>query len=67
MSTGGRVLVDGVDLRDVTQNSLRSQMGIVLQDPSCSPERSVKISVLAGYNAADAEVIEEAADRGGRG
>jgi ABC-type multidrug transport system fused ATPase/permease subunit len=31
--TAGRVLVDGFDLRDVTQASLRSQMGIVLQDP----------------------------------
>jgi ATP-binding cassette subfamily B multidrug efflux pump len=31
--TGGRVLVDGYDLRRVTQSSLRSQMGIVLQDP----------------------------------
>lgn len=31
--TSGRILVDGYDLRSVTQNSLRSQMGIVLQDP----------------------------------
>jgi ATP-binding cassette subfamily B multidrug efflux pump len=31
--TSGRILVDGYDLRLVTQNSLRSQMGIVLQDP----------------------------------
>jgi len=31
--TDGRILVDGYDLRQVTQNSLRSQMGIVLQDP----------------------------------
>ena len=31
--TAGRVLVDGFDLRVVTQASLRSQMGIVLQDP----------------------------------
>lgn len=30
--TSGRVLVDGVDLRTVTQASLRRQMGIVLQD-----------------------------------
>ncbi|MBE9473657.1 MAG: ABC transporter ATP-binding protein [Chloroflexi bacterium] len=29
----GRVLIDGYDLRHVTQNSLRSQMGLVLQDP----------------------------------
>jgi ABC-type multidrug transport system fused ATPase/permease subunit len=30
--TGGRVLVDGHDLRDVTAESLRSQMGIVPQE-----------------------------------
>jgi ATP-binding cassette subfamily B protein len=30
--TGGRVLVDGDDLRDVTMRSLRSQMGIVPQE-----------------------------------
>jgi ABC-type multidrug transport system fused ATPase/permease subunit len=30
--TGGRVLVDGHDLRDVTAQSLRSQMGIVPQE-----------------------------------
>jgi ATP-binding cassette subfamily B multidrug efflux pump len=31
--TEGRMLVDGFDLRGVTQVSLRSQMGVVLQDP----------------------------------
>jgi ATP-binding cassette subfamily B multidrug efflux pump len=31
--TGGRILVDGHDIRGVTLHSLRSQMGIVLQDP----------------------------------
>ncbi|UCD99926.1 MAG: ABC transporter ATP-binding protein [Chloroflexota bacterium] len=31
--TQGRVVIDGIDLREVTQESLRSQMGIVLQDP----------------------------------
>jgi len=31
--TSGRILIDGIDLRSVTQNSLRRQMGIVLQDP----------------------------------
>ncbi len=31
--TEGQVLIDGYDLRLVTQSSLRSQMGIVLQDP----------------------------------
>ncbi len=31
--TSGRILVDGHDIRDVTIHSLRSQMGIVLQEP----------------------------------
>ncbi len=31
--TQGAVLIDGIDIRTVTQNSLRRQMGIVLQDP----------------------------------
>lgn len=30
--TGGRVLIDGHDVRDVTLDSLRSQIGIVLQE-----------------------------------
>ena len=30
--TGGRILVDGVDLRDCTQRSLRAQVGTVMQD-----------------------------------
>src|SRR5262249_57226895 len=32
-ATEGAVLVDGVDVRDVTQHSLRRQMGLVSQDP----------------------------------
>ena len=31
--TEGRIVVDGHDLRSVTQQSLRQQMGVVLQDP----------------------------------
>jgi ATP-binding cassette subfamily B multidrug efflux pump len=30
--TGGSVLIDGIDVRDVTRASLRRQMGVVLQD-----------------------------------
>jgi ATP-binding cassette subfamily B protein len=30
--TGGSVTIDGIDVRDVTQQSLRKQIGIVLQD-----------------------------------
>ncbi|HVX81611.1 MAG TPA: ABC transporter ATP-binding protein [Devosiaceae bacterium] len=31
--TGGRITIDGVDIRDVTQASLRSQIAIVQQEP----------------------------------
>jgi len=31
--TEGRILIDGRDIRDVTQKSLRSQTGLVLQEP----------------------------------
>ncbi|MBA3390961.1 MAG: ABC transporter ATP-binding protein [Rubrobacter sp.] len=32
-ATEGAVLIDGIDVRDVTQQSLRRQMGLVAQDP----------------------------------
>ena len=32
-ATDGQVLIDGVDVRTVTQSSLRSQMGMVTQEP----------------------------------
>jgi ABC-type multidrug transport system fused ATPase/permease subunit len=31
--TGGRITVDGVDIREATQESLRAQMAVVLQEP----------------------------------
>ena len=45
--TSGRVCVDGVDLRTVTQASLRRQMGMVLQDPFLF-NGSVKENILFG-------------------
>ncbi len=58
--TTGRVLVDGVDLKSVTQHSLRSQMGIVLQDPflfSGSVAENIRFGRL---EASDAEVVAAA-------
>lgn len=58
--TSGRVLVDGVDLRTVTQSSLRRQMGIVLQDPFLF-NSSVKENILFGrWTASDEEVMAAA-------
>ncbi len=59
--TQGRVLVDGFDLRQVTQRSLRSQMGIVLQDPFLFSGTVAENIRFGRLEASDAEV--EAAAR----
>ena len=65
--TAGRVRVDSVDLRTVTQGSLRKQMGMVLQDPFLF-NGTVKENILFGrLDARDDEVIaaaQAAADPG---
>ena len=58
--TDGCVRVDGVDLRTVTQQSLRRQMGMVLQDPFLF-NGSVKENILFGrLDASDEDVIAAA-------
>jgi ATP-binding cassette subfamily B protein/subfamily B ATP-binding cassette protein MsbA len=58
--TDGCVLIDGVDLRTVTQASLRAQMGMVLQDPFLF-SGTVKENILFGrLDAKDEEVIAAA-------
>ncbi len=58
--TDGRLLVDGIDLRTVTQASLRKQMGMVLQDPFLF-NGTVKENILFGrLDARDEEVIAAA-------
>ena len=58
--TDGCVRVDGVDLRTVTQQSLRRQMGMVLQDPFLF-NGTVKENILFGrLNASDEDVIAAA-------
>lgn len=58
--TSGGVLIDGVDLRTVTQDSLRRQMGMVLQDPFLF-NGTVKENILFGrLDASDDEVIAAA-------
>jgi ATP-binding cassette subfamily B multidrug efflux pump len=58
--TSGAVLVDGVDLRTVTQASLRKQMGMVLQDPFLF-NGSVKENILFGrLDASDEDVVAAA-------
>jgi ATP-binding cassette, subfamily B, multidrug efflux pump len=56
----GRVLIDGQDVRHVTQNSLRSQIGMVTQDTSLL-HRSVRDNILYGRpDATEAEMINAA-------
>ncbi len=58
--TGGAVRIDGYDLRDVKLKSLRSQIGIVLQDSILFSD-SVKSNILMGDpDATDEEVIAAA-------
>jgi ATP-binding cassette subfamily B protein len=59
--TGGRVLIDGHDLRDVTERSLRSQLGVVPQE-SYLFSGTIRDNIAFGRpGASDAEV--EAAAR----
>jgi ATP-binding cassette, subfamily B, multidrug efflux pump len=57
----GRILIDGYDLRTVSQNSLRRQMGIVLQDPFLFNGTVAENIRFGRLEASDAEV--EAAAR----
>ena len=58
--TSGGVHIDGVDLRTVTQGSLRAQMGMVLQDPFLF-NGTVKENILFGrLDAKDEEVTAAA-------
>ena len=58
--TSGSVKIDGMDITDVTIESLREQIGIVLQDNILFSD-SVKSNILMGKpDATDEEVIEAA-------
>jgi len=58
--SAGQILLDGHDLRQVTQQSLRSQLGIVLQDPFLF-SGSVMENIRFGRLDATQAEIEEAA------
>ncbi|HEX9466831.1 MAG TPA: ABC transporter ATP-binding protein [Acidimicrobiia bacterium] len=54
--TGGRVIIDGHDLRDVTIQSLRSQLGVVPQEPFLFAGTIRDNIAFARPSASDAEV-----------
>ena len=58
--TEGAVLVDGIDVRDVKQRSLRQQMGIVPQDPFLF-SGSLADNIRFGVPDADDATVEQAA------
>lgn len=60
--SGGRILIDGVDIRDVTLESLRRSIGIVQQDVYLF-NASVRENILYGRPDATEEEIVEAAKR----
>jgi len=56
----GRILLDGQDIRDVTQASLRGQFGVVSQEPILM-HRSIRDNIAYGRpGASDAEIIAAA-------
>lgn len=58
----GRILIDGQDISRVTQDSLRSQIGMVMQDTSLM-HRSVRDNIIYGRPEAGEEEMEAAAQR----
>ncbi|MDX2226956.1 MAG: ABC transporter ATP-binding protein [Verrucomicrobiae bacterium] len=58
--TGGRVLLDGVDVRDYALSALRSQIGIVSQEPFLF-NGTILENIAYGNLKADGEAIRQAA------
>jgi ATP-binding cassette subfamily B multidrug efflux pump len=58
----GRILIDGADVRSVTQESLRAQIGVVTQDTALL-HRSIRDNIAYGRIGASEEAIREAARR----
>jgi len=58
--TGGAILIDGVDIRDVTLASLRAQIGIVTQETILFDD-TVAANIAYGRPSATREEIEQAA------
>ena len=58
--TGGRILIDGQDIRDITQISLRAAIGMVPQDTVLFND-TIRYNIRYGrWDASDAEVEEAA-------
>ncbi len=58
--SAGRVIVDGVDVREVTRRSLRSKIGVISQDPFLF-SASVRDNIAFGVPNVPQELVEAAA------
>ncbi len=58
--SGGSIRIDGQDIREVTQDSIREQLGIVLQDTFLFSGTVMQNIRYGRLDASDAEVIEAA-------
>ncbi|WNC17647.1 ABC transporter ATP-binding protein [Brevibacillus brevis] len=58
--TEGRITIDGIDVRDVKQRSLRSHIGMVQQDNILFSE-SARVNIMMGNPDADEEAVIRAA------
>jgi ATP-binding cassette subfamily B protein len=58
--TGGAVLIDGIDVREVTAESLRQQMGLVLQDTFLFSDTVMENIRFGRPSASDEEVMAAA-------
>jgi ATP-binding cassette subfamily B protein len=58
--TGGRILIDGQDIRDVTQDSVRAAIGVVPQDTVLFND-TIGYNIAYGRPSASPEEIEHAA------
>ncbi|KAJ1032960.1 hypothetical protein NDA16_000239 [Ustilago loliicola] len=56
----GRILIDGQDIRNVTQRSLRRAIGVVPQEPSLF-NNDIRTNILYGDTKASDEAVEAAA------
>ncbi|MFT3996685.1 MAG: ABC transporter ATP-binding protein [Asticcacaulis sp.] len=61
-ASSGRILIDGQDIAQVTQDSLRARIGMVTQDTSLL-HRSIRANIAYGKPGASDEEIIEAAKR----
>jgi ATP-binding cassette subfamily B protein len=59
-ASAGRVLIDGIDVRDVTLTSLRRAIGVVSQDPFLFSD-TVRENIAFGAPGLDAEQVEAVA------